>query len=156
MKSNRSGGSDGLSPEHLKHTGPIFKSWLCQLFKKGIIIPVHKEKGRDPLTPKSYRANLTLTSVVAKTLEFVLLERLTPIRYECWYTPSHSNSLSIAEASLVLIQFSRAKKLSSSFCQKVTVSLPASMTSHVHLTLWNSVFACSSYTMLVSRKTFGD
>lgn len=54
------GGPDNVSPEHVKFSGPQFKCWLsqicshiCQLeriplsFKQGIVIPVHKGKGRD-------------------------------------------------------------------------------------------------------------
>ena len=73
-----------MSPEHVKCSGHLFKCWLsrifnkiCQLecipqsFKQGIVIPVHKGKGRDPLITKSYRG-ITLTSVFAKVFEIVL------------------------------------------------------------------------------------
>ena len=68
LKSKRAGGPDNLSPEHLKHYGPVFTNWLCQIynciceleqippsFKQGIVIPAFKGKGRDPLLIKSYR-----------------------------------------------------------------------------------------------------
>ena len=91
LKRNRAGGPDVLSPEHLKYSGPIFRNWLCQIynhichleripqcFKHGIVIPAYKGKGRDPLLKKSYRG-ITLTSVLAKVLELVLMERISPL-----------------------------------------------------------------------------
>lgn len=47
-------------------------------FTSGITIPVYMGKGKDPLSMNSYRG-VTLTSVIAKCFEFVLLERLLPI-----------------------------------------------------------------------------
>ena len=91
LKRNRAGGPDALSPEHLKYIGPIFRNWLCQIynhichleripqcFKRGIVIPAYKGKGRDPLLKKSYRG-ITLTSVLANVLELVLMERISPL-----------------------------------------------------------------------------
>ena len=57
---------------------------ICQLeqipeyFKRGIIIPAFKGKGRDPLLKKNYRG-VTLTSVLAKALEIAIMQRLEPI-----------------------------------------------------------------------------
>ena len=91
LKRNHAGGPDALSPEHLKYSGPIFRNWLCQIykhichleripqcFKHGIVIPAYKGKGRDPLLKKSYRG-ITLTSVLAKVFELVLMERISPL-----------------------------------------------------------------------------
>ena len=79
LKKSSSGGADMLSPQHLLHSGPLFKKWICQVFntilaleaipssfKDGIIIPVYKGKGKDPLSQQSYRG-ITLTSVLAKS-----------------------------------------------------------------------------------------
>ena len=44
-------------------------------FKLGMIVPVHKGKGRDPLNCNNYRG-ITLTSVLSKCLEVIILERL--------------------------------------------------------------------------------
>ena len=49
----------------------------CKI-KKGILIPIFKGKGKDPLKTTSYRG-ITLTSVVAKTFEILLLDRILPI-----------------------------------------------------------------------------
>ena len=83
-------GSDSLTPEHLKHCDSIFQNWLCQLFnhllrleqipsvfKHGVIIPVYKGKGKYPLSVKSFHG-ITLSAVISKTFEFVLLERIAP------------------------------------------------------------------------------
>ena len=80
LKSMHSGGADSLPPEHLNHSGSNFKNWLCQLFnhllrfeqmlsvfKHGVIIPVYKGKGKDPLFVKSFRG-ITLSSVISKML----------------------------------------------------------------------------------------
>ena len=48
------------------------------VFKKGILIPIYKGKGKDPLKTTSYRG-ITLTSVIAKTFEILLLDRILPI-----------------------------------------------------------------------------
>ena len=47
-------------------------------FKVGIIVPIYKSKGKDPLLPGSYRG-ITLTSVIAKTFEHLLLDRMLPV-----------------------------------------------------------------------------
>ena len=44
-------------------------------FKMGVIVPVYKGKGRDPLDPNSYRG-ITLTSVLSKCLEKIVLQRM--------------------------------------------------------------------------------
>ena len=91
LKHGRASGPDGVSPEHLRFSGQVFQNWLCQIynhicqheeipkcFKHGIIIPVFKGKGRDPLLKKNYRG-ITLTSVLDKVLEIALMQRITPI-----------------------------------------------------------------------------
>ena len=91
LKKNSSGGHDHLSPSHLLYSGPLFKNWICQVFnsilsledipstfKEGIILPIYKGKGKDPLLQGSYRG-ITLTSVLSKTFEFVLLDRILPL-----------------------------------------------------------------------------
>ena len=91
LKRKSVGGADSLSPCHLKFGGPLLRDWLCTIFnailsmefvpssfKFGVITPVYKGKGKDPLSCSSYRG-ITLTSVLAKTLEFILLERMLPV-----------------------------------------------------------------------------
>ena len=47
-------------------------------FKEGIVIPVYKGKGKDPLLTSSYHG-ITLSSIMAKTLENVMLNRMSPL-----------------------------------------------------------------------------
>ena len=48
---------------------------------EGLIISVYKGNGKDPLLPDSYRG-ITLSSVITKLFEIVLLQRLTPLLEE--------------------------------------------------------------------------
>ena len=88
LKLRRSGGPDNLSPEHIRYCGPVCLNWLCKVynsicdleqipdcFKHGIIVPAFKGKGKDPLLVNSYRG-ISLTSVFAKVLEILLLNRM--------------------------------------------------------------------------------
>ena len=91
MKLGRSGGSDGLDPEHVCFGGEVLKLWLVKVFNRmialehipptlneGLIIPIHKGKGRDPFAPGSYRG-ITLSSVIIKLFEVMILHRLSPV-----------------------------------------------------------------------------
>ena len=91
LKLGRSKGADGLNAEHLLYGGKTVVRWLRKIFnsiisleeiphcfKEGIIIPVYKGKGKDPLHPMSYRG-ITLSSIIAKTFEVVILKRMSPI-----------------------------------------------------------------------------
>ena len=46
--------------------------------KTGLIVPVYKRKGKDPLSPSSYRG-ITLSSVIAKLYELIILDRIHPV-----------------------------------------------------------------------------
>ena len=91
LKRNSSAGPDSLSPQYLIYAGTLFKSWLCNAFnaivnleaipshfKEGVLVPIYKGKGKDPLLPGSYRG-ITLTSVISKTFEHLLLDRMLPV-----------------------------------------------------------------------------
>ena len=84
-------GPDGLLAEHLKVGDEAVNIWLRNILnavveledipevpKRGVIVPVYKAGGTDPLCIDSYR-DITLTSMVAKVLEFLLLDRLESI-----------------------------------------------------------------------------
>ena len=49
--------------------------------KTGIIIPIYKKKGLNPLLPSSYRG-ITIPPVLAKLYELIILRRLQPILSE--------------------------------------------------------------------------
>ena len=87
LKRNRAGGPDLISPEHLKFSGPDLRIWLFQIYNHICQLEripqcfkneAFKGKGRDPLLKKSYRG-ITLTSVLAKVFEIILLQRINPI-----------------------------------------------------------------------------
>ena len=84
LKLGRSKGADGLSAEHLIYGGTAgSRKYLIELFfleevpsclKEGVIIPVYKGKGKDPMVTHSYRG-ITLSSVIAKAFEIVILNQ---------------------------------------------------------------------------------
>ena len=91
LKRDKSGGMDGLLPEHIKYGGPLLTLWLKQIFNNiahfeqipsclltGIIKLIYKGRGKDPLICHSYRG-ITMTSVIMKVFEYTLLERILPI-----------------------------------------------------------------------------
>ena len=89
LKLGKSGGPDGLSPEHIVYGGEVLKIWLRKIFnhileledvpeclKEGTVVPVYKRQGKDPLLVSSYRG-ITLSSVLSKVLEIILLQCLS-------------------------------------------------------------------------------
>ena len=86
LKPGKSAGHDLLQPEHLKHGGEVLNIWIQQVcnvelesvpdsLKLGIVTPIYKGGGKDPLDTNSYRG-ITLTPVLAKVLESLVLNRL--------------------------------------------------------------------------------
>ena len=51
---------------------------IPHVLKQGVIVPVYKGGGRDPMKTDSYRG-FTLTSMVSKVFEFLVLERLESV-----------------------------------------------------------------------------
>ena len=91
LKSGKAAGPDKITAEHIKHGGPVLISWICKIFnrilileeippclKAGFIIPLYKAKGKDPLLVSSYRG-ITISPVLSKLLEIIILQRLNPI-----------------------------------------------------------------------------
>ena len=94
LKPNKAGGHDGLLSEHIKFGGPLLTLWLKEIFctfsrleqippslLTGIICPIYKGRGKDPLACNSYRG-ITITSVLMKIFEYTLLNRLLPVLKE--------------------------------------------------------------------------
>ena len=88
LKKRKSPGVDGLLAEHLQYGGIAVVNWLTgllnpivvleeipEMMKCGVVIPVYKGAGKDPLNPSNY-LGITITSVVCKVLESLLLSRL--------------------------------------------------------------------------------
>ena len=85
---------DGILPEHIIYGGSNYRLWLLKVFNaindlevippsllRAIIVPIYKGKGRDPLSMDNYRG-ISLTSVVGKLFERILLQRITPVLKE--------------------------------------------------------------------------
>ena len=49
--------------------------FLYDSFKSGLVVPVYKGSGKDPLKTDSYRG-ITLSPVFSKVLEFLILDQL--------------------------------------------------------------------------------
>ncbi len=54
---------------------------MAACLKSGLVVPVYKRGSRNPALTDSYRV-ITLTSVVSKVLESLVLERMMPIILE--------------------------------------------------------------------------
>ena len=87
MEEKKKGGCDGIEPAMIKHLTKKAKSYLLGIFneswekgevpgewKKAQIVPLLKE-GKDPKKRESFRP-VSLTSVVAKTMERIIVNRL--------------------------------------------------------------------------------
>ena len=94
LKRRKAPGSDKLMAEHLIEGGDVVTTWLTGILnavidlesvpdslKRGVVVPVYKGSGKDPLQVESYRG-VTLSSVVTKVLEFLVLERLQMVFLE--------------------------------------------------------------------------
>ena len=90
LKCGKSAGPDGITAEHIKYGGPMLIKWLHKVFsrillledvppcmKEGIITPIYKGKGKDPLLASSYRG-ITISSSLSKLLDVVILNRMRP------------------------------------------------------------------------------
>ena len=88
LKSGKAAGPDGLLAEHLKWGGECVLLWLQgvlnfiveseavpSVLKTGILVPVYKSGGKDPLKVDSFQG-VTLTSTLAKVLEFLIVDRV--------------------------------------------------------------------------------
>ena len=91
VKKRKASGPDGLFAEHLKFGGQVLLTWLLKILdsiieleaipdilKCGSITPVCKGGGKDPLDKNNYRG-ITVASVLAKVLEFLILKRLNTV-----------------------------------------------------------------------------
>ena len=80
LKCGMAAGLDGLVAEHLKYAGESMVIWLRNIMnalielemipgflKKGVVVPVYKGGGKDPLLMNSYRG----ISILSKVLEFL-------------------------------------------------------------------------------------
>ena len=88
FKSGKAAGPDGLLAEHLKWGGEsvllllqgvlnfiVESEAVPSVLKTGILVPVYKSGGKDPLKVDSFQG-VTLTSTLAKVLEFLIVDRV--------------------------------------------------------------------------------
>ena len=86
-----------LQTEHIVYGGEVLKLWLKKIFnrivtleevpsslKEGVVIPVYKRQGKDPLQMNSYRG-ITISSVLSKVLEIIFLQRLSLLLNGCGF-----------------------------------------------------------------------
>ena len=91
LKSGKASGIDSLVPENIKHAGPSLIVWLRQIFNAsiefehipqslltGIIRPIFKGKGKNPMICDGYRG-ITLLPVILKIFEYTVLEHILPV-----------------------------------------------------------------------------
>ena len=90
LKSGRAGGLDYFQAEHLKFGGNSLVLWVQQVsnaaieleiipdvLKLGVVNPVYKGNGRDPLNTNSY-CGITLSSVLSSLLSNLICPRVPP------------------------------------------------------------------------------
>ena len=91
LKMGKSSGLDGILPEHIVYGGEVLKVWLKKVynriltleefpdcFKEGVVVPIYKRQSKNPLLVNSY-CGITISSVLSKVLEVILLQRLSSI-----------------------------------------------------------------------------
>ena len=94
LKRGKACGPDNILPEHIIYGGDYLILWLKKIFngivhleqipsclKEAEIIPIYKGKGKDPLLTSNYRG-ISLSSIISKVFERVILLRMTPILEE--------------------------------------------------------------------------
>ena len=152
LKLGRSGGMDCLDPEHIFYGGETLKLWLKKLFNRIIaleeiptclnerlIIPVYKGNGKDPLLPDSYRG-ITLSSVITKLFEIVLLQRLTPfleeVEFPDFSPTAYQKGISCSDAIFEM----QERRLYLLMLETMVNPSCASTMSKRHLTLWSCQF----------------
>ena len=118
MKNGKSQDEQLLSAEHFKFGGPslvyllksifekIFKEGTVpKCFKSGIITPVYKKQDKPINNPNSYR-RITVSSVIGKLFEKVILHKISPLLKESQNPLQRGFSKDVAptNASLLLTE----------------------------------------------------
>ena len=129
LKPKKAGGLDQVVAEHLLNSGPVFQLLLTvmnsfcrhahvpQNFKRGIVIPIHKGKGKPLTDPGNYRG-ITLTSVFCKVFELLLkpvlekslLQQDIPDSLQAGFQKDHSCIMTALSLNLI-IEMNSAKRL---------------------------------------------
>lgn len=93
LNSGKAADIHGMCSEHIKKTAPVICNTLCTIYnniiasgvlpqplREAYILPTHK-KGSDPLIRDNYRG-ISITPVIMKTLEHVMLKHIEPTLQE--------------------------------------------------------------------------
>ena len=166
LKRGKSSGPDGILSEHIIYGGLSLKLWLLKIFNNMVkfecmpeclnnatIVPIYKGKGKNPLSTNSYRG-ISLTSIIGKLFECILLHRMTPI-LEKNGIPNHTQSayqagLSCADPTEVVQEAVRSHIQHGS-----TVCISVFMISKRRLTQWNIVSFLTIFTNQESMESAG-
>ena len=105
----------GLKAEHLKKAGRVISTFLADLFNavldlghtlqplnEAYILPIHK-KGKDRLYTDNYRG-ITITPILAKTLEHIILSRISPKFFQSPLQFGFTKELSPIMAALAITE----------------------------------------------------
>ena len=100
LNTGKTPGHDGVTTEHVRHSGPLMVRVLVLLFnmivdseyipcnfRKGIQVPLYKGKNSCPLDPDNYRG-ITLLSTFNKLFEAVIWGRISK-----WWVETHATSV---------------------------------------------------------------
>ena len=118
LKRRKAPEPDHLLAEYIVEGGDSLIEWLTSLFnaiiefesvpnslKHGIVVPVYKGHGKYPLRVDNYRG-VTLSSVIAKVLEFLILERLEIVSGG-WHSSPKSVSLQKVSCADSILQLKK-------------------------------------------------
>ncbi len=113
LKTRKAAGPDGLTAEHLKDGGDAAVIWLMnilnavvkleevpEILKKGVVVPVYKWGGKDPLKVDSYRG-------VTQRLQMVFLMADLPHVNQTAYRKSVSCAVAIFATQEVIARYVR-------------------------------------------------
>ena len=117
LKCGKAAGQYKLQPEFFKHGGHTLALWLRKIsyrlisledilacLKEGLVTPIYKKQGKNPLQVGSYRG-ITISSVFAKILETLILTRLSDVITELNFPDvlqtAYQKGLSCSDATFV-------------------------------------------------------
>ena len=114
-----------IQPEHLKYGGAALSFWISQVanelesvpqsLKLGIVTPLYKGSGKDPLDTNSYRG-ITVLPALARVLESLIHGRLSDVLAESGLPhinqTAYQKNMSCAEAIFSTLE------IVSNYCKK--------------------------------------
>ncbi|XP_046562636.1 uncharacterized protein LOC124271539 [Haliotis rubra] len=108
LKNNKAGGADKIVYEHLKYGGRTLMFHLATLYniilesghiptawRESILVPLYKGGNKSKKDPNSYRG-ISLSPVLSKVFEMVLLSRLDGLNQSDTFPPPTTNGIPIS------------------------------------------------------------